>query len=291
MKPRDILEYILLALIWGSSFVVVLAVVRGFGWVGAVTFRALTAGLTLLALSALLRRPLDRSPGWRPFAIVGATTVAGQLIGISFSTPRIGTAMAAIFVATIPLFSMALGRLWALERLRPADRLGIGLGFVGIVLLFGFPTAAFTGSFLLGCAAALGGALSAAFGSNYASLRLREVPSWDVTTFSFLWGGAMTLPLLIAVPVPGLPDAFDVLMLLLLGTTMSALAYVLYFRLVGAIGPTRAISVEFAVTLVAVLIGALLLGEDLTLPQLVGAAIILAGCALVLGLVPQRRRD
>ena len=64
----------------------------------------------------------------------------------------------------------------------------------------------------------------------------------------------------------------------------------LYFRLVGAIGPTRAISVEFAVTLVAVLIGALLLGEELTAPQLLGAAIILAGCALVLGLVPLRGR-
>jgi len=71
---------------------------------------------------------------------------------------------------------------------------------------------------------------------------------------------------------------------------MSALTYAIYFRLVAAIGPTRAISVEFAVTVVAVLVGALLLKEPLTPVQLFGAAIIVIGCMLVLDVLPPRPR-
>jgi drug/metabolite transporter (DMT)-like permease len=69
----------------------------------------------------------------------------------------------------------------------------------------------------------------------------------------------------------------------------SALAYVLYFRLVAEVGATIAISVEFLVTVIAVTVGAVLLNEHLSVVQLVGGAVILVGCALVLGLIPARQ--
>ncbi|MEI7467814.1 MAG: EamA family transporter, partial [Chloroflexota bacterium] len=92
-------------------------------------------------------------------------------------------------------------------------------------------------------------------------------------------------PLLWLVPVPTTPRLIDFGYLLLLGSTMSALAYVIYFRLVSTIGATKTISVEFVVTVVAVLVGTLLLGERLSLAQTLGTLSIIAGCALVLGLV------
>ena len=69
----------------------------------------------------------------------------------------------------------------------------------------------------------------------------------------------------------------------------SSLAYVLYFRLVAEVGATIAISVEFLVTVIAVIVGAVALGEHLSVVQLVGGAIIILGCALVLGLFPGRQ--
>ena len=135
---RQLIDYLALALIWGVSFVLVLQVVQAFGLVGAVTFRALVASAILLVLAAATRRPLAFG-AWRPLAVVGPTTVAGQLIGLSFATPRIGTAMAAIFVGTIPLFSMVIGQAWGIERITSSGRLGLLLGFGGIVLLVGFP--------------------------------------------------------------------------------------------------------------------------------------------------------
>ena len=217
MRRRDLVDYAALALLWGFSFAVVLEVVDAFGWAGATSFRALVAGLTLLAGAAALRRRLDFSCGWRPLAVIGATTVAAQQIGLTLAAPRIGTSMAAILVATIPLFSMVISHLWGLERIDLAGLMGVALGALGIVLLVGFPAEPITGRFLFGCGASLTGCLAAAFGSNYARVRLQGVGSWEVTTGAFLLGGVMTLPLLLFVPVPAMPTLGDVGWLLLLG--------------------------------------------------------------------------
>lgn len=290
MQPRDIAAYAFLAITWGLSFLVVLKVVHAFGWVGAVSLRSLIAGSTLAVLGALLGRALRLRLLLKPLLVVGATTVAGQLIGLSYSTPRIGTAMSAILVATIPLFSMIIGRLWGLEKITSQGLAGLLLGVVGIVMLVGFPAQPVTEDFIHGCVASVFGCLCAAFGSNYASLHLRGQDPWTVTGGAFLAGGVLTLPLLLVVPVPSVPQPTDWLFLAISGAVMSATTYVLYFGLVARIGATRTISVEFVVTLVAVLVGALFLGEALGLLQALGGLVILTGCMLVLGLLPHRRK-
>jgi len=286
MRLRDVVVYVFLAIVWGLSFLVLMKAVEAFGWIGAVTLRALLASATLLGVARLIGRRLDFSLGWKPLFVVGATTVAGQLIGLSYAAPLIGTAMSAILVATIPLFSMVIGAVWGLEKITPGRLAGLVLGLIGIALLVGFPAVPVTPAFLAGCLSALFGSFSAAFGSNYASRWLGRAGSWEVTIGAFFFGGLMTLPLLLAVPVPGMPQATDLLYLLILACIMSALTYVLYFGLVASLGATRAISVEFAVTTVAVAIGALALGEPLSLVQVVGALVIVTGCAVVLGLFP-----
>jgi drug/metabolite transporter (DMT)-like permease len=290
MRPRDLAAYLFLAIAWGCSFLVVLKVVHAFGWAGAVSLRSLIAGSTLAVLGALLGRRLKLRPLLKPLLVVGATTVAGQLIGLSYATPRIGTAMAAIFIATIPLFSMIIGRAWGLEKITRQGLAGLLLGVLGIVMLVGFPAQPVNETFIHGCIASVFGCVCAAFGSNYASLHLRGQDPWAVTGGAFLVGGVLTLPLLLLVPVPNTPQASDWLYLLVSGCVMSATTYVLYFGLVARIGATRAISVEFVVTLVAVVIGALFLNEALSLLQAAGGLVILVGCMLVLGLLPGRRR-
>lgn len=287
MKPRDIADYTFLAVTWGLSFLVLVKAVAAFGWIGAVTFRCLIAGASLWLAARLLRRRLDFSMGWRPLAVVGATTVAGQLITLSYSTPRIGTAMAAIFTAAIPLLAMVIGQLWGIERITVRRLSGLAVGATGLILLVGFPQAEATPEFLLGCAVAILSSIFAAFGSNYAASRLKTVGSWEITIGAFLSGGLMSLPLIVVVPVPGTPRPVDFLYLAILATGMSALAYTRYFRLVSVLGPTRSISVEFAVTTVAVLVGTLLLHEPLSAIQMAGAGAVILGCLLVLGLTPR----
>lgn len=289
MKTINVASYVFLSLVWGLSFLVVLKVVKGFGWVGAVSFRALVAGTTLLIVAAVKRRKIDVRAQWRSFAVVGATTVAGQLIGLSFATPRIGTSVAAILVATIPLFSMIIGHIWGLEQITPLRLVGLLLGAAGIGLLVGFPVVPVTRSFVLGCASSLFGSFCAALGSNYTSRHLRDVGALEMTASAFVFGGLLTLPLLAVVPVAAAPTVSDYAYLVVLGSIMSGLAYVSYFKLVSSIGATRAISVEFVVTVVAVCVGALMLGESLSPLQLTGAITVVVGCALVLEIVPDFR--
>ncbi len=99
----------------------------------------------------------------------------------------------------------------------------------------------------------------------------------DYATLSVVWGVSFVVLLRVV-------QAFG-----WVGAVMSALAYVLFFRLVADLGATKAISVEFVVTAIAVLLGSLVLDERLSAIQLVGAVVIVGGCALVLGLVPRSR--
>lgn len=285
MKPKDLASYVFLAFAWGLSFLVLLRVLNTFGLAGTISYRSLIAALTLLLLAAVTRRRLRFGGRWLPFVVVGATTVAGQLIGLSYATPLIGTAMTAILVASIPLLSMVMGRIAGIERISPNGVIGLVLGVTGIVMLVGFPSQPVDATFLTGCVAAMFGCVCAAGGSLYASRHLKGVGSWESTIGAFLSGGLMTLPLGLVSPLPEVITAPDIAYLLVLGCVMSATTYVLYFRLVSTIGPTRAISVEFAVTVVAVLVGALYLDETLSWVQVAGAAVIVSGCALVLGLV------
>ena len=289
MKPAELAAYLFLAVAWGFSFLLVLHVVEAFGWVGAVTLRCFIASAALLVMARISKRRLDFSAGWRSFTAVGATTVAGQLIGLCYGTPIIGTAMAAILVASIPLFSMLIGQLWGLEKISLQSLLGMILGFSGIVVLVGFPAVPITSRFLAGCLAVILGCICAAFGSNYANRHLKGTGAWEITIGSFLAGGILTLPLLLIVPVPGQPSLFDIAYLVGLALFMSSLTYVIYFRLVSQIGATKAISVEYVVTVIAVIIGASVLDEPISAMQLFGTVIILSGCALVLGLYPKRK--
>lgn len=282
MHAKDIAAYVLLASIWGTSFVVMMRVNNAFGWAGTVAFRCFIAAGAVFVAALLTRRRLRFTAAWRHYAVVGLATVAGQLTGFTYATPRIGTAMAAVFAAVIPLASIIVGWLWKLETITAQKLAGLLLGLAGIVLLVGFPPVEGTGTFITGCLFGMLGALSSAVGSCYTSVYLRNESRLEITIASFFVGGLVTLPLVYFVPVPGVPSAADYGNLLFLGAVMSGIAYLLFFRLVGAIGPTRTNTVEFLVTVIAVFVGTCLLGESLTVMQITGGLVIVAGCALVL---------
>ena len=282
--PRHLAAYLLLSMIWGLSFLFMLRVVTSMGLVGAVSFRALVAATALGLAARLTRRRLQLTQHRRAYLAVGATTVVGQLAPLSYATHEIGTAMTAILIGTIPIFSMLLAHAGGYERITAHRVGGVLLALVGLILLVGFPAVSMTPRFLFGCFLAVFGSFCAAFGSNYAATRLSGVDPLSMATGTFLAGGILGLPLYLLEPIRALPGFGDLLNLLFLGGVVSALAYVIYFWLVGAIGATRAISVEFVVNVNGALIGVVFLGERLSLLQVVGTVTVLAGCAMVLEL-------
>lgn len=291
MTSRQLAIYLHLAVTWGFSFMILLHVVDAFGWAGAVTLRSLLAGLLLLVAAKALSLKLVYEGAWKDFAIVAATTVAGQLVFMSIGIPRIGTAMSSIFVAAIPLFSMLISQVWGIENINGRGVSGIALGVLGILMLVGFPAVPLTVDFLFGCFCSLLAAFFAAYGSNHVSRHLKEVGAWEVTIATSIIGGLITLPIMLIVPIPRATTLVDIGWLFALAAIVSALNYTLYFKLVAEIGATKTISVEFLVTVVAVIIGTVLLGEKLSIIQFAGAVTIIAGCALVLDLFHSKEPD
>lgn len=291
MKVEISTKFAILALIWGFSFLLLLRVVQAFDWVAAISVRAFIASGSLYLLAKVIRRRLDFSIGIKHFAVLGVATVAIQLIGLSLAVPRIGTALSAILVGAIPLFSSVIGRLMKIERIDKVGQIGLVLGFIGIVFLVGFPSAELSDQFFLGFGVCLIGCISAAFGSNYSKLKMSSAGNWEQVIGAFFFGGLFTAPILFFVPIKSGLAVVDWLNMVLLAVFCSAFCYVIYFSLVAKIGATRSISVEFLVTVVAVLVGAFYLNEAITLIQLFGASFVIIGSVLILDLLPSPKAN
>lgn len=289
MKVEISTKFAILALIWGFSFLLLLRVVQAFDWAAAISVRAFIASGSLYLLAKVIRRRLDFSIGIKHFAVLGVATVAIQLIGLSLAVPRIGTALSAILVGAIPLFSSVIGRMMKIESIDKMGQIGLVLGFIGIVFLVGFPSAELSDQFFLGFGVCLIGCISAAFGSNYSKLKMSSAGNWEQVIGAFFFGGLFTAPILFFVPIKSGLAVVDWLNMALLAVFCSAFCYVIYFSLVAKIGATRSISVEFLVTVVAVLVGAFYLNEAITLIQLFGAFFVIIGSVLILDLLPSSK--
>ena len=290
MKGEIATKFSILSLLWGVSFLLLLRVVEAFDWAAAISVRAFIASGSVAFLALIIRKKLDFSIGVKHFAILGFTSVSMQLIGLSLAVPRIGTALTAILVGAIPLFSSVIGRLMKIESIDGFGVTGLVIGFIGIIFLVGFPSGELGDQFFLGFIICVLGCVSAAFGSNYSKLKMSAAGNWEQVIGAFFFGGLFTSPILFFVPIKSGLTPMDWLYMVSLAVFCSALCYVIYFSLVAKIGPTRSISVEFLVTVVAVLIGALYLNEAISLIQLFGALLVIIGSILILDLLSLSRK-
>ena len=284
MSPRNLSLYLATASIWGCTWFFILKVVLAFGG-GGIALRAIL-GSIFLYLAALISRRKLQFGKLKPLVIVGATTVAAQLLGFNLATPMTGTAVTAILASTIPMFAMAIGHIFHIEHISKIGFVGLILGFVGSVLIIGFPGVEFTLRFFLGCLMCLVGAIGAAAGGIYTKSHLQGIGYWEQTIGSFFIGGLLMLPMFLINPPTHRPEPIDYFYLAVLSIISTGIGYIMYFKLVGEIGATPALTVEFLVTVIAVGIGAGFLGETVSHIQFVGVVAILLGCSLVLDLIP-----
>jgi len=273
MKAEITTKFSILSLLWGISFLLLLRVVEAFDWAAAISVRSFIASGSVVLIALIIRRKLDFSIGIKHFAILGFTSVSLQLIGLS------------ILVGAIPLFSSVIGRLMKIESIDGFGFAGLVLGFIGIIFLVGFPSGQLGDQFFLGFFVCVIGCISAAFGSNYSKLKMSAAGNWEQVIGAFFFGGLFTSPILLFVPIKAGLAPMDWLYMVSLAVFCSAFCYVIYFSLVAKIGPTKSISVEFLVTVVAVLIGAFYLNEAISLIQLFGAVLVILGSILILDLL------
>lgn len=288
MSPASLVHLVLLAACWGSAFLFVRVAAPAVGPVMLVEWRVLLGGLLLLAWARWLGHAPRFARHWRLYVGLGALNSAFPFALVSWAVLHLEASFAAVLVATAPLFGALLAHLTGEERLRPRKALGLVGGVIGVAVLLGWsPQGAEDPLRWAAVAAAMGAACLYAFAAAY-SRRHAGAASGPVLAAGCQLGAAalllLMLPLdaLIAGPAtaPLTPAVIGSMAALVLFS--SALAFILYFRLIADVGPVRTLTVNFLAPLFGVAGGVLALDEPLTPAIGAGTAIILAGMWLVL---------
>ena len=292
MKQRDLRELVLLAAIWGASFLFMRLGAAEFGAIALSWLRV--AGATLVLLPLLLARgdlPALRKH-WKPVFVVGITNSALPFALFSYALLSITASLSSIFNSASPLFAALVGWLWLGERLSASRVAGLVLGFAGVIGLaagraaLGTHAAGSEGA--LAVAACLLAALSYGFSVNYTRRRLAGVPPMAVAAGSQLAAALVLLPPALWLWPATTPAPAAWLHVAALAVFCTGIAYVLYFRLIAHAGPANAIAVTYLVPAFAVAWGAIFLGERPTPAMIAGCAVILLGTALATGMLRPR---
>jgi drug/metabolite transporter (DMT)-like permease len=282
MRAADVARLLALSLIWSASFVFirVLAPVLGPVWVA--TSRMLLAGSAMVAAFVILRRHLDVAQRWRAYLFVGVLNSSLPFLLFAYAALVLPASYLVILNAALPMFGAVASAIWLGDTLDAKKVQGLVAGAAGVFLVSGAGPVEADAGFALAVAASLGAVLCYALAGVWLKRRGHALEPLAVAGWSQLLGGFALLPLALAVPVHGTITLAVVVNALLLALVCSAAAYVLYFRLIVDIGPTRAMTVTFLMPAFGMLWGRLFLDETITVPMLAGAALIVAGTAAVL---------
>jgi drug/metabolite transporter (DMT)-like permease len=281
MTPIDLLLLLGLATLWGGSYFFIRIAVPAFGPAALVVLRVIIGGLLLWALARATHRRIELRPHLPRLAILGLLNAALPYMLISAAELHLTASFAAILGATVPLFAAALGARLLGERLSVARVGGLLMGIAGVAVMVGWGPMSLDVTTLLAVLAMLAASASYAGAGIYTKLRLRGVPTYTLALGqqlgAFVWlavPGALFLPH--RAPPPTAIGA-----LVALGALSTALAYLLYFRLLERVGPTRTTTVTYLIPIVGMLGGALVLREPLTAGMLTGLALVLGSVLLV----------
>ena len=282
-------EFILLAALWGASFLFMRLGTLEFGPLPTAGLRVAIASLALLPV--MLSRGLwpQLRQHWKPVMICGLINSAIPFALFSFALLSISTGLSSILNATVPLFGALVAWLWLGDKPGTSRTVGLVIGFIGVALLASgkasFKPDASGAVTAWGILACLLATISYAVAASFTRRYLSGLNSLMVATGSQIGAAlGLALPTLLMWPVQA-PSLKAWGALLALGILCTAVAYVLFVRLIEQLGPARAITVTFTIPVFAVFYGVTLLGETVTTWMLFCGVIVLCGTALATGLV------
>lgn len=289
MRPVDLLRLLLLAAIWGSSFLFMRLVAPALGPLLTAELRVLLAGLALLAWFRATGTDLGLRANRRFFVIVGTVNSGVPFALFAYAALHIPAAYSAVLNATAPLFGVICAAVWLRERVTPARVAGLALGIAGVAVMVGVGPVQPTPQMLLAVGAGLAAPLCYGLAATYIKLHGAGIRPGAVAAGSQLGAALTLLPALPLWPAPALHDPALLTPLVLactatLALVCGAVAYLLYFRLVEDTGPARALTVTLLIPVFGMGWGALFLGERITPAMAAGAASIVAGLVLLLDL-------
>ncbi|NOZ06063.1 MAG: DMT family transporter [Chloroflexi bacterium] len=275
---------ILLALIWGSSFLFIKVAVAEVSPLYLVQGRLFLALLFLYAFLRLRGQRLPRGRKvWIILTVIGLFNNALPFTLISWGEQYIDSGVAAVFNGTMPLFTVIIAHfLTRDDRMNLAKMIGVLIGFGGVAVMIGADLAALAHANVLGELAVMGAACGYGLSTTLVKKYLHNVPPEAAATGQLL-ASTIWLALIIVVtgqPLPAMPSAKAAGSIIALGVMGTGIAYLIYYRLIKRIRATQMSLVTYLIPITAIMWGVLLLGEQPGLRTFVGMGLILGGVML-----------
>jgi drug/metabolite transporter (DMT)-like permease len=271
-----------LGLVWGSSFLFIGVSIKSIPPLTLAALRCLIGALVLLAAARAMGHAIPRDPrAWLSYLAMGLTNSALPFMLITLGQTRIDSGLAAILIATVPIFTLALAHRFTDDKTTPRKAAGTALGFIGIVLLIGPAVLAGLAGSLVGQLLVVGGALCFAITQVLVKRHRGGTPVVNAAcslTCSALW----TVPLAAIAEQPwhAEPALVGIGALLALGLFSTGLSHLIFFLLIRSTGPSFVTLNNFIAPPVGVAWGILLLGEHPPWTAFAALGLILAGIAV-----------
>ena len=295
-----VIAFLVVYIVFGTTFLAIRIAVETIPAFMMTGLRLLIAGGLMMPVLIWQGQRFPTLIHWRSAVIVGGLMLVGGLGLLSYAEERISSGLAALVVTTVPIWVTLFG--WLIfggERPTLEASVGVGIGFVGAILLF---LPAIDGSAeqdqLIGMGLVLAGAITFALGSLYSRHAPRPDDARMSTAAEMLAGGVM---LMVVSVVIGEPSRLDVdavslrssLALLYLAIFGSIISYTAFLWLLKTVEPTKATTNFYVNPVVAVFAGWLVVDEEVTLLMIIAAGVILLGVAVIQSRLPRftlRRR-
>ncbi len=294
MSGRDWTMLTALSVIWGGSFFFTGIAVKELPPFTIVAARVGLAALALLLGLRIAGISMPRAPRvWLAFFGMGLMNNMIPFSLIVWGQGHIASGLASILNATTPLFGVVVAHLLTRDEKMTGGRLaGTIVGFAGVALMIGPSALSGLGSHLMAELAVLGAALSYAFAGIFGRrFKAMGIDPIVTATGQISASAVLMIPLALLVdrpwtlPIPGLPTLAALVAIALIST---ALAYIIFFRILASAGATNLMLVTFLIPVSAILLGWLFLGEVLAPQHLIGMATIVAGLVLIDGRLQRR---
>lgn len=283
MNRRSWLLLSLLAAIWGASYLLIKIGLRDLSPAMVAFARVTLAAVVLLPVAAAQGALQGLRGRLGVIALVAAVQVAAPFWLIPLGEQEITSALAGILVATTPIFTALLAiRVDHEERSEGLRLVGVAIGVAGVAVLFGLDLGG-SGAAVVGGLAVVLASVGYSVGSFVVKHRLSDArPLGVVASVMAAGAGMLLIPALAGAPssAPALGPLAAVAALGIVGT---GAAFVIFYLLIGTVGPARTMIVSYLAPGFAVVYGATLLGEEVTAATLVGLALIVGGSWLAVG--------
>jgi drug/metabolite transporter (DMT)-like permease len=291
MSPRHVVLLGSLAAIWGGSYLLIKYALEDLSAPMIVWARTAIAAVVLfVALGGAARGVLAdmrRRPGWA--LLLGTVSVTAPFLLITFGELEVPSGLTAVLISPAALFvALFAPFIDPSERIDRRQAVGLVVGLAGVAIVVGVESISTLWQFL-GALAMVGAAVFYALGSFVVKGRYGRLTSMQTSFVSLSVTALLTLPIAVLTMPSEAPGLRAIAAVAALGAIGTALAFVIFYKLIAEVGAGRASLVSYLAPGVALFYGAVFLDEAITVAAVAGLALILGGVALASGDVPERR--